>query len=122
MKIEMSAMEYFKTRNRMINKCIIDCQDCPLSDLNNGTNFGCAQLEIISPEKAIEIVYNWGKEHPIKTMMQDFFEKFPNAPKGEDGTPECCPYQCGYVEAKDGFCGCEDPDFDCFKCWSRPIE
>lgn len=60
MKIEMSAMEYFKTKNRMTKKCNISC---------------------------------WS-----------------------------CPYQCGYVEVKDGFCGCEDPDFDCFKCWSRPIE
>lgn len=115
MKIEMSAMEYFKMKSRMTKKCIINCQDCPLSILNNGTDFGCAQLETISPEKAIEIVYNWGKEHPVKTMMQDFFEKFPNAPKNYDGTPICCPRHCGY-EA-------DCPDYeDCFECWSKSIE
>lgn len=115
--IEMSAMEYFKTKNRMTNKCTMLCRECPLNCYNNGTKFECDELETISPEKAIEIVYNWGKEHPVKTMMQDFFEKFPNAPRNGDGTPQCCPYQCGYMDET----GCSDYE-DCFKCWSRPIE
>ena len=116
-KIEMSAMEYLETKNRMTKKCIINCEDCPLSNFNNGTSFGCVQLETISPEKAIEIVYNWDKEHPVKTMMQDFFETFPNAPKSAKGHPKCCPYDCGYVD-KDN---CENYK-NCLECWSSPIE
>lgn len=116
--IEMSAMEYFKTKNRMTNKCTILCRECPLACYNNGTTSECDELEKESVEKAIEIVYNWGKEHPVKTMMMDFFEKFPNAPKDDDGTPVCCPHNCGYIESD--YCECYNRD--CFKCWSRPIE
>lgn len=118
MKIEMSAMEYLKTRDRMTKGCSISCRECPLSCLNNGTKSDCDWLENEITEKAIEIVYNWGKEHPVKTMMQDFFEKFPNAPKDDDGTPQCCPKNCGYTE-KD-YCG--DLYENCLMCWSRLIE
>ena len=117
-KIEISAIEYFKTKSRMTKKCVINCQECPLSNLNNGTNFGCAQLEANNPKKAIEIVYNWNKEHPEKTIMQDFFEKFPNAPRGKNGVPICCPNHCGYTDENEG---CSEHD-NCFECWNRPIE
>ena len=121
--IEMSAMEYFKTKNRMTNKCNMLCRECPLACYNNGTKSECDELEKESAEKAIEIVYNWGKEHPVKTMLQDFFEKFPNAPKDNIGTPQCCPKNCGYTEedyCDDLYCG----DFFgyCLMCWSRLIE
>lgn len=117
-KIEMSAMEYFKTKDRMTKGCSIDCYECGFHANNNGKNAPCRSLEIAYPETAIEIVYNWGKDHPVKTMMQDFFEKFPNAPKNDDGTPQCCPKNCGYTE--EDYCG--DLYGNCLMCWSRPIE
>ena len=35
------------------------------------------------PEEMVNAVEKWAKEHPQKTIMQDFFEKFPNAPKNK---------------------------------------
>ena len=76
------------------------------------------------PEKAVAVVEKWSKENPPKTMKDDFYEKFPNAPKEYNGTPRCCPYDCGYVEHET----CqfldddEDDDTSCVRCWSRPFE
>ena len=39
-------------------------------------------------EKAIEIVQKWSDEHPKKTYAQDFFEKFPKAPKDKSAKSE----------------------------------
>lgn len=107
MKIEMSAMEYLKAKERMENWCKKEGKD----------RVAWVFFEKFHPETSIDIVYNWNKDHPVKTMMQDFFERFPNAPRNGDGTPQCCPYDCGYVDEAD----CPDYE-DCFGCWSRPIE
>lgn len=91
----MDAIEYFKQKKRMTKidqggHCGIDCSDCPLNHGSNGTNYYCHQFERLQPENAIEIIENWAKEHPPKTYAQDFFERFPNAPKNIDGTPIAC--------------------------------
>lgn len=55
--------------------------------------------------------------HPQKTYEEDFFEKFPNAPRQKDGTPLVC---WGEIY---GTGGCED-DFDeitCAECWTELI-
>ena len=33
------------------------------------------------PDNVDSIVYRWVKTHPLKTYKDDFFEKFPDAPK-----------------------------------------
>ena len=48
-----------------------------------------------------------------KTLLQDFLEKYPNTPLGNDGTPLACPYLLGYVDEK----GCHG---DCIDCWNQP--
>jgi hypothetical protein len=51
-----------------------------------------------------------------KTYMEDFFEKFPNAPRDpESGEPQVCPNNI-YAGAKDG-CAC-----GCVECWNREME
>ena len=52
-----------------------------------------------------------------KTILQDFLEKYPNAPKEEDGKPmDICPYHLGYAPNKSCMkMNCED-------CWNRPLE
>ena len=59
-----------------------DCYGCPLDS--------CTEFPCDLSDNADEIVDNWVKEHPAKTYMQDFFEKFPNAPKEKNGTPKIC--------------------------------
>ena len=75
---------------------------------------------------ANDVVYKveqWSKSHPQKTMIQDFFEKFPNAPRTKDGTPRnICPCDCGYTNEPESYIVCEHFTDDCLKCWSRPLE
>ena len=42
------------------------------------------------PDSLDEIVDKWVEEHPVKTYVMDFFEKFPNAAKTDNGLPVCC--------------------------------
>lgn len=56
-------------------------------------------------------------EHPQKTYAQDFFEKFPNAPKIRDGLPEptaCSVY--GYSKLFEEHC---ESGVDCVSCWNE---
>lgn len=58
------------------------------------------------------------KEHPPKTMLQDFLEKYPNAPLNINGDyPECCPFMLGYKKGD-----CIKPRGTCVECWNRPVE
>lgn len=118
----MTAVEYLKAKNRMTKDkegiCKIKCSDCPISSYNNGFNLHCYELENKHPEKAVEIVSKWAKENPPKTILQDFLEKYPNAPlRDEDGTPRFCPFNIGYKD----LCTSEK-DENCKKCWNRSLE
>ena len=82
---------------------------------NTGTNCGCDALEEEHPDKAIEIVKKWGEEHPVKTLLDKFFEVFPNASKDKRGTPLVIfPRQFGYKD--DGCCVSNE---GCLECWSQ---
>lgn len=111
----MDAVKFIKEKVRMCN--IQDmCSDCPIGSIKGGHHVSCLGWIYDYPEQAVELVEKWSAEHPRKTMMQDFFEKFPNAPRSDtDGTPQnVCPYDCGYT--KDENCA-----GNCRKCWNRPI-
>ena len=103
-------MASIKDLKRMCKSCKKNCNDCPLDSKCNGC--------IISlPDNADEIVDKWIEEHPVKTYLQDFFEKFPNAPKGEKGTPKICPHEI-YPEIDANYSCCEN----CLKCWSQEMK
>ena len=87
----MTAIEYFKARNRMTKNCTIGCLKCPLSDENNGENCFCEELEQTHPEKAIEIVETYAKEHPAKTRQSEFLKMFPDSGIDSDGIINLCP-------------------------------
>lgn len=120
-KREMSAVEYLREKERMNNsgvyfKRIEKCKQCLGKSICLEI---CDGFETKYPEECVEFVQNWAEEHPVKTMLQDFFEKFPNAPKEELGDPKLCPSACGYT-AKDL---CDGSEFHkCFVCWNRPLE
>jgi hypothetical protein len=65
--------------------------------------------------KAIEILQKWSDEHPKKTYAQDFFEKFPKAPKDKT-FKEKCPWVC-----RMGIYGGECPSAGCVECWNEPM-
>lgn len=102
------------------DECVADAankEQCPM--------FGVCKL---TPSKicaedvktAIETVQKWSNEHPKKTYAQDFFEKFPKAQRGSDGTPFVCRKEI-YGKTRPEF---EDCDYTgtCEKCWNEPME
>lgn len=114
----MDAVEFIKEYQRMCAK--ESCHNCPAFQ---NVAFGDCDLDTKDPEGLVNIVQQWSQPHPQKTMMQDFFEKFPNAPKDEKegGVPKLvCPKQLGYTDIKEDCI--ELFDCDCLKCWNRPLE
>lgn len=95
--IDCSRTEnYFAEKQRMTKKhklnhggyaCKLNCADCPLSHLNNGSTMLCSDFETFYPEKAIKIVQKWSNEHPQKTYLSEFLKNHPNALLNDDGTP-----------------------------------
>lgn len=116
----MNTVEIIRHQARMCTTCDV-CNKCPIG-IAKKPNESCATFRAHNSEKIVELVEKWNKEHPEKTMMQDFFEKFPDAPREESGEPKCCPSSCGYVKEY------ECPGYDsnhpmtCYECWSRPLE
>lgn len=72
----INAVEYLKDKTRMTNACRIDCDSCPLSIKNNGTDEGCVEFEMKYPEEAVQKVEEWSKSHPILTNADKFKEVF----------------------------------------------
>lgn len=115
---EMTASKYLKEKARMTNNCTIACQCCLLSSDNNGLHCTCTVLQATRPQEAISIVQQWRKNHPQKTIKDDFFEKFPNANKLCDGIPDACAAKLGYV-SECTYQHCED---FCKECWNEPLD
>ena len=113
----MDAVKFIKEKLRMCNN-IKDCKDCGLSYHNNKTNKPCEAYIKEYPEEAVAIVEKWSQEHPRKTMLSDFLEKYPNAQLDKNGTPCVCPDELGYCEGR----YCKPNELDCVKCWNRPLE
>lgn len=99
------------------------CIECPISRnvccLFDRTPDNWMPKEI---EEAVPIVEKWSQDHPRKTRLQDFLEKYPNAPMGKDGAPNLLPWSLGY-------CG-DTPCYACEKaegkpwawCWGQEVE
>lgn len=108
-------MATIKDLKRMCKSFKDNCDGCLL--YNKIDNI-CLMLTLeCLPNNADEIVDEWASEHPIKTYLQDFFEKFPNAPRGAEGSPKICPHQI-YPEI-DVDCRCPE---DCLKCWNQEMK
>lgn len=102
----------------MTEGCKIKCNECPLSVYNNTIGFTCNEFEGNYPKKAIKIVQKWSDEHPSKTILSDFIEKYPNAPLNDDGIPKTiCIGDLGLNDL--GLC---KAGRNCIECWNRPIE
>lgn len=71
----MDAVEYVKTQYRLC-RSKDNCSECPLQDKEN---CGCIMDTIEYVEKAVQIVEQWAKDHPVKTRQSEFLKMFPNA-------------------------------------------
>lgn len=105
----MDAVKFLKEFKRMCNTHD-GCGNCPVEER---CNFLC----IISDEERQEIVgivEKWSKDHPPKTRLQDFLEKYPNADMEKEGIPDVCCAKLGYN------CSCHK--YSCIDCWNEALE
>lgn len=107
----MDAVEYVKTL-RIMCKSQANCPECPLHGKckEDGYDYCIADISEYA-EKAVRIVEQWAKEHPIKnTRQSEFLGMFPNAMINEsDGI--LCITPCN-IEGKSIWCqngkSCDD--------------
>lgn len=96
---------------------VADEENCPMFGVCSITH---SKLCAETIKTAIETVQKWSDEHPEKTYMQDFFEKFPKAQLDTDGTPFACRKKLyGGVRPNDKRC---DRREACKNCWNEPME
>jgi hypothetical protein len=92
----MDAVEYIKEAKRICKSrsvCKSVSGKCPLLDENGhctATADICAADIIEKTEKAVQIVEQWAKDHPIKTRQSKFLKMFPGA-KIDSGVIIFCP-------------------------------
>lgn len=111
-------MANFKDLSRLC-KNMTECKNCPLCE---DTEKEICKIGFISPcawsNEIEEIIDKWVAEHPAKTYADDFFEKFPNAPKDDLGNPKCC---LGSVYPEFDMNTCQYYD-SCEKCWNQEMK
>lgn len=100
------------------DKCIADAaneEQCPMVGICScGLTNLCAQ-------DAKKTVQKWSDEHPKKTYVQDFLEKFPEAQRNWDGVPFVCRKRIyGGIHSATSE-GCDDTKA-CYRCWNKPME
>lgn len=108
----MEFKEFCKKYMRMC-KSYENCEGCP----RNGK--GCLEFDmdldsIGELENDVEI---WAEEHPQRTRLEDFKEKYPHAMMETDGTPTICCIDLGYRKED-----CDPIKESCVDCWNIPVE
>ena len=103
-------MARIKDLKRMCN-FYSSCSKCRLFEQCNDNDCGVCFL----PDNLDEIVDKWADEHPVKTYVMDFFEKFPNATKTDSGRPIYC---------RANFYGdeLECSEYGCEACWNQEMK
>ena len=93
-------------------------EQCPLHGFCEITY---SKIYIEDAKMAVENLQRWSNEHPRKTYAQDFFEKFPDAPKDE-AVKGKCPWACR-IGIYGGGCPKIEPEIDsCYECWNEQME
>ena len=108
----MDVLKFMKERRRMCDY-YSRCSECPGAAEPNCNIEEMSDEELENFANAVE---QWSKEHPQRTRLQDFMEKYPNAQICESGLPSACCKSLGYCK------NCDDTDNDCEACWNMPVE
>jgi hypothetical protein len=112
--VDMTLKEASEIKKRICDGTA--CGECPLYTDNNIHTEECESLIIHYPNDAIPILAKWNAEHPVKTYLTDFFEKYPNAKKRDNGLPMMAVCDLGVMKCEGSKCkGAE-------KCWNQPLE
>lgn len=109
-------MAEIKDFARMCNS-FQNCVECPLCPTSLGRS--CLDTMQNNTEFLDSAVDKWCKEHPQKTYLQDFLEKFPDAAT-DDGVPVACRADLyGTCTCTCRLVGKDDYTVDCRKCWNE---
>lgn len=73
----MDAIKYLNAASRMCAENM--CSNCPLESLEYTCPIRYSNAGVEIPQKIVEIVENWEKNHPAKTRQSEFLKMFPNA-------------------------------------------
>lgn len=118
-KIDCNITENFlKEWNRMCDLYQTRCSACLMSSQHNEHEVSCTYLAKLHPTEAIAIVQKWSDEHPLKTILDDFLEKHPNARLRND-LPLVCVKTLGY-KGQDYVCP-GGKEAGCIDCWNMPL-
>lgn len=108
----MDALKFMKESRRMCDY-YPRCFECPGADEPNCNIEEMSNEEL---EKFVNIVEQWSKEHPKRTRLQDFLEKYPDAELYDDRIPQVCCQILGYCK------DCINAKGVCANCWNMPVE
>lgn len=115
-------MAHIKELKRMCKN--MTCKDCPLSDGDVNDCWVLQPPDSYPDEDIDAIVDKWVLEHPVKTYMQDFFEKFPNAERNSSKNP--IPTTKGTMICRKSLYVDELPcirdESNCKKCWTQEMK
>ena len=116
----MDAKKFFEEAHRMC-EAHHDCEDCPAYD--GEICYLCyAPLGTNNLVQMIEVVEKWSQEHPRKTRLQDFLEKYPNAPLNGNGIPALMPWNVGYCGNTTCYACKEAKSKSAAWCWAQEVE
>lgn len=106
----MDAVKFLREIARMCAEYAL-CKGCPIG------HGACRTMEAQEPEKIVDIVAEWAKEHPVETRESRFLKEFPNAMRTKEGAIRICPKSVD-TGMKCGDAGCEECEQ---KYWSEGI-
>lgn len=86
----MDAVEFIKEHDRMCDSYGGDCTNCEFHK-ETKSSMTCHAYVFAHPQKAVEIVERWAKEHPRKTRQSEFLKMFPRVGMCSDGFVNFCP-------------------------------
>lgn len=99
------------------------CKGCPLeSKRENRVCDETVPSMITSIESPVEFekrIMAWVAAHPQKTLLDAFYEKFPNAERLSNGTLRICPY---HLDPKWGGLCDDGTSGNCRECWAREVD
>lgn len=115
MKIDCSNILNFKTEHMRMCESYTSCYDCPFENKFTFCSPSDLGLGDITQE-VIDLVQKWSDEHQSKTLLEDFLEKYPNAPLRRNDVPKLCPSSI-WDRADD-----ECEHVSCRECWNRTLD
>ena len=124
----MDAVKFLEELERMCDSfggnCSEDCEIYKLRVQNKRTDIianyipACDFVVRRDPEECVSIVEKWSAEHPVKTRLMDFVEKFPNA--HSEQVSHVYPRVFGYCGERKNCIGCDYHGSG--ECWHLPLE